>query len=255
LFSDSSLISPGELKYIGYNESYLDYTGDDGGSDINLNYGMPAASALNVRNPSDMQALIINLPTTGFQDILFQYASKRTINGAQLQDIYYSVSENFDWIKKSNLSVSLDTFSLYRFDFSANTSVNNNSNFKIKIVFRGDQSNLEEGNNKFDNISLEGNVYQPGLNQTPLQKNRLSVYPNPNTGEFNIISHTKYSHVTFEIFSAVGLKIDHFAIEQLEPNVPVKISLNHKSMEGIYFIKAFSEDIDLGYVKILVIKP
>jgi len=104
--------------------------------------------------------LILNLPTTGFSDIVLRFAAKD--EGAVEQLIVdYSIDKNTDkWL---TLGLSNNTFDIfgayqkYQIDFTDINEVANNSDFKVRIRFAGED--LTEYNGErvtFNNISLDG---------------------------------------------------------------------------------------------------
>lgn len=48
-------------------------------------------------------------------------------------------------------------YGLYEINFSEIPEVNNNPNFKVKIEFDEASSLISNGNNRIDNITVEGN--------------------------------------------------------------------------------------------------
>ncbi len=149
-----------ELPYITYpgtGAGYMDDVSD--GDSINLRQGQNAGNGLRVRNPSDVRQLILPLPTDDFEDISFSYAVKRTNNGAQTQWLSFSVDGGTTWSNAMPFgdSIAIETdYVLQSFDFSSVAAANDNSDFMVRIEFF-DGSSSTAGNNRFDNIVLEGN--------------------------------------------------------------------------------------------------
>ena len=104
-------------------------------------------------------AFKMNLPTTGYKNIVLKYAiEKSSASGAGTNTISYSV----DGVNYINTAIaassvySVDTvWTLMSFDFSADTMVNNNPNFKVQINF-SNAGSTTKGNDRFDNITLWG---------------------------------------------------------------------------------------------------
>lgn len=114
-----------------------------------------AGSALRLRNPSG--DFILNLPTTGFDDVIFSYSTARTSNGPLIQHVYYSLDGTTyvqTGLLDADYSVS-ENFIFHSLNFKDIKGADNNSNFKIKIVF---ETNIvgDSGNSRFDNITLDG---------------------------------------------------------------------------------------------------
>lgn len=152
--SNQTLITPtlgsGSLTYLG---SYFDSI--DEGSEINARNEDPAGSALRLRNPSG--DFIIAAPTSGYEDVVFTYATTRTNNGPQQQSVFYTLDgTNYTNSGLSQTINMIDTeFVKYQYNFSGIEGVNDNANFKIKIQFDINASG-ESGNSRFDNITFDG---------------------------------------------------------------------------------------------------
>ncbi|MFP9118204.1 hypothetical protein ACLI08_10485 [Flavobacterium sp. RNTU_13] len=127
----------------------------DPGTDLNARNNDVAGTGLRLRNPSG--DFVVSLPTTGFKDVVFTFATMRTSNGPQNQSVSYTVDgTNFinTGLSNSEIGVS-EQFVLQQFDFSAIDGADNNANFKIKISF-STNADLATGNTRFDNITLDG---------------------------------------------------------------------------------------------------
>lgn len=146
------------ITYDGAGVGFMD--GDTGGYTINARNNDPAENLLKVRNPSNTRNLTLTLPTTGFKKVVLQFALSRSNNGATTQNYTYTTDgTNYTTVGLSKIShnPSADpTVDLIALDFSSITSINNNPNFKLKIDFVGEAAANPTGNNRFDNITLEG---------------------------------------------------------------------------------------------------
>lgn len=155
--ADYSLSSPApEITYPGTGPGYMDDVSD--GDDLNLRQGQVPGNGLRVRNPSDLRELIIPLPTNDHEDIVFSYAVKRTNNGAQTQFLSFSVDGGNNWSNAAPFADSITVgtdYAVESYDFSAISDVNDNPDFMVRIQFFNGSSNIS-GNNRFDNIVIEG---------------------------------------------------------------------------------------------------
>ena len=146
------------ITYDGAGAGFMD--GDTGGYTINARNNDPAENLLKVRNPSNTRNLTLTMPTTGFKKVVLQFALSRSNNGATTQNYTYTTDgTNYTTVGLSKIShnPSADpTVDLIALDFSSITSINNNPNFKLKIDFVGEAAANPTGNNRFDNITLEG---------------------------------------------------------------------------------------------------
>lgn len=152
------VLSDAAITYPGTGAGYMDSFNP--GYLINARYNEPDGNGLRVRNPSDTRSLLFHLPTTGYKKILFQLATARSSSGATSQNYSYSL----DGINYTTSGLSMDIFtpdvdptsSIVSLDFTAISGANNNPNFNIKIDFSGDTAAGTSGNNRFDNVTLEG---------------------------------------------------------------------------------------------------
>jgi hypothetical protein len=146
------------ITYDGSGAGFMD--GDTGGYTINTRNNDPAENLLKVRNPSNTRNLTLTLPTTGFKKVVLQFALSRSNNGATTQNYTYTTDgTNYTTVGLSKISHNPSpdpTVDLIALDFSSITSINNNPNFKLKIDFVGESAANPTGNNRFDNITLEG---------------------------------------------------------------------------------------------------
>lgn len=156
--TDDTLITPsignGDLAYLG---NYFDSVSP--GSATNARNEDQAGLALRLRNQSG--DFIISAPTNGHQNILLKYAATRTGSGSQTQTIFYSIDgTNYtqNGLTVTQFTLTEDIYNLYEIDFSSIQGVNNNPNFKVKVVFDQASSTITNGNNRFDNITVEGNI-------------------------------------------------------------------------------------------------
>jgi Bacterial Ig-like domain/Secretion system C-terminal sorting domain len=137
---------------LGTASEYVSGTGQD--FDVaNLNaQGADAAGAhLRFNNPIGGE-LVFALPTTGYQDAMVKFATRRSTQGASIQNWSYSLDGTtytaFQTVNPVGTAPELVTL-----DFSAIAGADNNANFKIKVAFEQGIGGLE-GNNRFDNLTL-----------------------------------------------------------------------------------------------------
>lgn len=154
--SITTLVTPnignGTLAYAG---SYYDSTTES--TDMNARNSDVAGTTLRLRNPSG--AFIISIPTTGHKDVVVKYATMRTGSGSATQTISYTTNGT-DYVTTGiTPDYTVGTaFGLVTLDFSAISAINNNPNFKIKVTFDAASGTAASGNNRFDNLTVEGNT-------------------------------------------------------------------------------------------------
>lgn len=196
----------GLISYPGTGAGYMDRAE---GSNLNNFPGMDTGYGLRVRNPSHSRELIIQTPAAGFKNLRLSFAAQRTNNGARQQQLFYSTDKGASWIKVQD-PYTIDTdFQTKSFDLSGIPEVNNNADLQFKIIFLGEEAQGSSGNNRFDNITLEGeplSTSAPAISraQSHLQQN----YPNPFSDRtlipFNLEQPAK---VSISIYNLLGKEV------------------------------------------------
>lgn len=140
----------------------LEYSGDEfddvGGSELNARNTDEDGRGLRLRNPSG--DFIMNVSSTGYKNILLQFAVTRSGSGSETFQIDYSIDgENFidTGIDITTFTITED-YELLQFDFTSITEVNNNINFKVRLKFDETSATATSGNSRFDNLTLEGDT-------------------------------------------------------------------------------------------------
>ena len=161
-----SLVSGTTLNYYG---AYADYVTD---SNNTTNLRIPETNtatemALRLRSPYS-GPFVMTLPTTGYSGIVVGYGQFKSGSGAPFSTVTYT-TDGVNW-DSAGLKITIGTLppttglgtytvtaiavplDFVFLDFSDIPAVNNNPNFKIQINFSG----ATGGNDRFDNITLEG---------------------------------------------------------------------------------------------------
>ena len=181
VFTDFSLVEEGVITYPGTGDGYMDFRTHreaDPVSDFNLRMGEePAQGAvLRVRNPANTREMLIAAPSTGFENLVVTFATTRTSNGAQEQEFYYSPDNGATWVQVGDaygipeLDPALDDYGYLHkvIDLSDHAAVNNNPELHFRILFVGEGADNTSGNNRFDNLTLDGTVVDTGNPATQL---------------------------------------------------------------------------------------
>jgi hypothetical protein len=143
------------------------------GSMINAQFGdtvsVPWNGSLRLRDPSG--DFILTLPTPGYKNIVLKFVVQHTSKGSAINTITYSTDgTNFSsGVLAAQLGgtnvLSIDSlagtsieYQSVSLDFSSDTLVNNNANFKVKISFDPATAvpTYTKGNDRYDNITLWG---------------------------------------------------------------------------------------------------
>ena len=167
--------------------SYWDLLGTGLGSTLNARNGDGAGDCLRCRDAWTFMQLVLNIPSTGYQNMKIMYDVHRSGSGPNVHTYFYSVDGGTNW-KQSGLAVNgkvlgSDTIASIPISFTKTESItitdalaDNNPNLKFKILF-SDPTNLA-GNNRFDNITVEGTSKTTAVENT-IQEKTISFYPNP----------------------------------------------------------------------------
>ncbi|TVR51662.1 MAG: hypothetical protein EA425_06680, partial [Puniceicoccaceae bacterium] len=126
--------------------------------------GEPPGDHLRLNHPLG-SVLRFHLPTTGVEQPVVRYETRRSGQGAGIQELYYTV-DGSTFLPFGQRLVLADDPRLQELDFSGVEGVDDNPDFAIEIRFAeglGDTA----GNNRFDNLSLEG-IPLPGTNLPPV---------------------------------------------------------------------------------------
>lgn len=137
------------------------YMDDVSGTTTNTRNNEPAGNGIRPRNPSDSMELVIQLPSSGFENLMLSYAVQRSGSGMLQQVLYYTT----DGVSFTSLpdTITINTsWDSVTIDLSNITGVENNPDFAIKIRFVG-QNTASNGNNRIDNLALEGSSITGGL--------------------------------------------------------------------------------------------
>lgn len=154
-----SAVSGSSLTATNTSTSVIDFAGGTGQNynidNLNARNGDASGTHLRFNFPIG-GALQFALPTTGFENIIVKFATRRSGSGAGLQKWSYSVDGTtflaFATVTPVDGNPVLETL-----DFSALTSVDNNPNFKLKVEFEQGTAGIV-GNNRFDNFTADGNA-------------------------------------------------------------------------------------------------
>lgn len=178
-FNDEAMTEEGEVytnyTVAGVAEGFITYPGDGGAMDFrshregdevsnyNLRMNQPEddGSVLRLRNPSVNRQTIIRIPSTGYRDLVLTYATTRTENGNQSQQLQISSDGGSNWtnVQEPYYVNSLreeEGWSEKRVVLSGFEGLNNNAHAMLRILFVGEGNDNPSGNNRLDNVSIEG---------------------------------------------------------------------------------------------------
>jgi hypothetical protein len=250
-------LATGTSPYYG---GYIDFVtpGSDSNARTIASVVTPAGNGYRFRNPSDSAYLTIYIPSINYKNLELKYAcqSSSSTSGMLRQNFSYSTDSGATW-KTAGLSKTYDStspsFKVVTIDFPTDTTVNNNSKLVFRINFAGNTS-LTSGNNRFDNITLDGVVIDPtfvykpsttAISNVATPANYCSLFPNPVSNQLQLHSNIdgKYSVV---LYNAFGQKKYEAAYNQND------VTINVSSLAtGIYFAQITNESGMVQQLKFL----
>jgi hypothetical protein len=197
----------GKFEYTDPIEGERDIDRFSPGTNLNIQMGVAVGSGARVRNPAATRSLVFDVPTTGAENIVFTYAIQRSNNGSQTNTIEYSLDGGVTFITvglTDNVQpvADVEVWQLLTYDFTPVTGANNNPDFKIRIRFEDINAANPSGNNRYDNITLTGNVVQPDLGLHNLQQINVNAYPNPASEALTIDAQETIEHIY--VFDSAG---------------------------------------------------
>lgn len=132
---------------------------------LNAQNGDPSGTHLRFNEPIG-GALVFALPTTGFENIIVKFATRRSPQGAGTQNWSYSV-DGTSYIAFTSVLPNNGDPALATLDFSGIAATNNNPNFKLKVEFTAVAGGTG-GNNRFDNFTVQGTTFGGGDTIAPV---------------------------------------------------------------------------------------
>ena len=180
-----------------------------------------AGTHLRFNNPVG-GALEFSLPTTGFQDVVVKFASRRSTAAATIQNWSYSVDGTTFILFTSNTIT--ETPTLFSLDFTGIAAINNNANFKLRVTFVQGTGALT-GNHRFDNFTTEGNAFT-GIDTTAPVATLF-----PGSGATNVNSSANFT-LTFN--EPIRL-VNNSAIDNINVDALVELRLNNSTGNVVPF--------------------
>lgn len=235
-------LSSTQLTYIGTGERDIDAYNT--GSALNLYMDETAGKAARVRNPSTNRSLIFDLPTTGYKDIEFDYTVHRSGQGMLKNIIEYSIDGGITFTQNGLTQTEFDvseSYQVFYTDFSEISGIDDNPNFKIRILFEGNTT-AANGNNRFDNIALKG-ISLP-LSIDSVTKTQLQVIPNPVNDIVTVLSNVSMDKIT--LYDILGQKV-----MGQNPDRTRQFTFDMSTLpSGVYIMQVESESA-LGTIKLI----
>lgn len=129
------------------------------GSAVNSRAGDPAGLSLTLQNGTggvnNGASLTLNVSTAGFENIVVSLAAQRTSTGFSSNQFQYSL-DGVTFIDFGPAFMPAGAFALVTFDLSAVAGLGNNPLAAFRIIFNGGSTSSSTGNNRIDNLVIEG---------------------------------------------------------------------------------------------------
>lgn len=212
----------------------IDFAGGTGQNfnvlNINAQNGDPSGTHLRFNDPIG-GSLVFSLPTTGYEDIIVKFATRRSGSGAGTQNWFYSADgisyTPFTTVEPNNGDPALATL-----DLSGIAAANNNASFTLKVEFEQGTGGTV-GNNRFDNFTLHG---------TPMEGTEDTNAPIATfTPADNAVNVAVSSTLSIVFNEAVRLVNDE-AITNANAASVIELRLNNASGALVPFSAAFADN-------------
>jgi hypothetical protein len=230
--SEATIITPSQtiggasLAAVNASTSIIDFANGTGQnfsvSNLNARNGDVSGTHLRYNNPIG-GALIFTLPTTGYQNIIVKFATRRSGSGAGTQSWSYTL-DGTNYVAFTTVTINDADPALATLDFSAITGANNNANFKLKVEFSVGAGGTV-GNNRFDNFTLDGTTTGGGDTTAPL----ATIVPA--SGAVNVATTT---NPTISFNEAVRL-LDNSAITNTNVDALLELRLGDANGAAVPF--------------------
>jgi hypothetical protein len=126
--------------------------------DLNAYLNVTAGNNLRFSNPHAEKEVIIITPSTGFENLQLDFASRgHGAEAAKKFELSYSIDHGANWTQYPIEDLP-GTWKLYTYDMSDVNGVNNNAGLQFKIVYY-ESTGTTGGNQRIDNISLIGTSF------------------------------------------------------------------------------------------------
>ncbi|MCI3936893.1 choice-of-anchor I family protein [Chryseobacterium aahli] len=151
----------------GNTDTYIDFSNGTNQNfnvdNLNARNGDASGTHLRYNYPINGNVQFL-LPTTGYNNVVVKFTTRRSGSGAGNQNWFYSL-DGTTFVPYQTVTSQDANPQLITFDFSAIAGVSNNPNFKLKVEF-SQGSGGAVGNNRFDNFTVDATP-AGGVDTTP----------------------------------------------------------------------------------------
>jgi hypothetical protein len=207
-------------------------------------------NGIRLRNPSDNMQFLWVIPTGNLKNIMIMFATESSsfTHGQLEQDYSYSTDGGNNFVTTGLQATSYTPDTTWKklvLDLSAVSAVNDNESLVFRITYKG-QTTGSKGNNRFDNITVEGDYINPVTVQNTLNTN-YKLFPNPAQNIINIVSSSELAR-NIEVYNSLGIQVMSFSTA--DNSIPVNIS---HLKAGFYYVnildKIHGKTVKLNFIK------
>lgn len=235
--ADFSLI-PGFVPKMTYTgEGNRDIDENTTGSLLNIQMDEVAGKYARVRNRSEGRSLIFNLNTSNLSNLKFEYAVFRSGSGMLKNIIHYSLDGGATFTQDGLAVTEFDiteNFELKAVDLSEISGANNNPDFQIRITWEGN-TEPDNGNNRYDNITLKGDASNLSLANNAIENASVLMYPNPSSTAVTIKASALINEI--QIIDMTGKVV---ASEVYNQEKTIQLPVAHLE-NGMYMVNIINE--------------
>ncbi|KUJ58319.1 choice-of-anchor I family protein [Chryseobacterium aquaticum] len=217
----------------GNTDTFIDFAGGTGQNfnidNFNARNGDVSGTHLRYNYPINGNVKF-NLPTTGYNNVVVKFTTRRSGSGAGNQNWSYSI-DGTTFVPYQTITSQDANPQLITFDFSAVTGVANNPNFKLKVEFSAGAGGTV-GNNRFDNFTVDATA-AGGIDTTP---------PTVNYFPANNVSNASTTVNPTITFNENVRLIDNSAITSANVQNLVELRLNNATGITVPFTTTFANN-------------
>lgn len=188
-----------------------------------------AGAHLRFNNPIG-GTIILSVPSTNYENIIVKFATRRSGQGAGTQTWSYSTDGTTYTVLTTVTPVDGDP-TLATLDLSAIPAADDNANLKLKVEFTAGPG-ASEGNNRFDNLSVEGSTIGGGDTAAPVAL--ITPANNATNQAVNV-------HPTITLNEPVRL-INNATINNTNVDALVELRLNNATGTVVPFDATFADN-------------
>ncbi|MGA1977394.1 MAG: T9SS type A sorting domain-containing protein, partial [Bacteroidales bacterium] len=192
-------------------------------------------NAIRTRNPSDSMQFLWYIPTKSYKNIVIKYETElSSLKSGQHEQIFsYSLDSAMTFINNGLpvLSNFADTvWQVVTLDLRSIPEVNDNNNLVLRILYSAPNTG-SKGNNRFDNITVEGDKIPVEYVMPEYESEGYSLYPNP-ASDYITLTSDNDGNRKIEIFNSAGILINQTVMTDRQLLINTS-----KLSPGLYFVK------------------